>query len=612
MSALLEDLPVGVLVVDFRGIIKEANLEMSRISLHTNLVGQPFLSLIHHSQRAKYNREFLLAEGLPNPSQHLGKERLFKLLRADHTLIECSLRDSRQSYGFLLAISDYTEARKFALAEQRWLDLSNEMPCTLDLKAQRFKYLSPNWAKETGWSYDELRASDVSTFLHPDGRLAFQLELQALGDLSYQVLGLQARFLCKDDGWLFLQWNMTSDGYFAYASAKKIRPLRNRTDEIALFSRWTSGLQVTVPIEGDLQTKRFASVTPEWEEALGWSQEELCQWSIVEFIHPDDLLDTASANATLQETGLLLKFTNRYRHKDCRPNGTTRWIWLEWRAFCHEKSGTIFASAWDVTAHKEREIILDGVVQELKAANLDLEAFASAAAHQLKSPPRSIAGLARALVEDYGDSFNQDTLESLEMITSDAIKLGEVVEALHQFSSLRAAEPGDLEMISLSALLQNLYEHKQRRHYWKTAQMTWPKSLPHVKVYPALFYEVLSNLVDNAYKYNINEPRILTWKWHHHSTDASRICLGLQDNGIGIEQKVIENKLFQLFQRVHPTFPAKGHGVGLAMCKYVMDKMGESIWAESEGPGKGSTFWLTLSLHQERDACPQDSVSHRS
>jgi signal transduction histidine kinase len=141
-------------------------------------------------------------------------------------------------------------------------------------------------------------------------------------------------------------------------------------------------------------------------------------------------------------------------------------------------------------------------------------------------------------------------------------------------------------------VLQAIHDDRARHGQWNESKMVWPRNMPAVHVNPMMIHEVLSNLADNAYKYNANEAKLLQWVWEPDE-DANWVRIGLKDNGLGLTQHLIDHKLFQLFQRVHPDFPATGHGVGLSTCRYLVMKMGGRIWAESEGPGKGSTFWFT-------------------
>jgi light-regulated signal transduction histidine kinase (bacteriophytochrome) len=215
------------------------------------------------------------------------------------------------------------------------------------------------------------------------------------------------------------------------------------------------------------------------------------------------------------------------------------------------------------------------------------------------------------MLEDFGDDLPEEAAEWLGMIRDDANKMAGVVDALYKFSALRCTED-DLELapVDLNQVLRNIHKDKAQRGSWNGSKMVWP-DMPIIHANRMMLTEVMANLADNAYKYNPNQDKLLEWVWEPDTQDGW-VRIGLKDNGLGLTQHLIDNKLFQLFQRVHPEFEATGHGVGLTTCRYLVMKMGGRIWAESGGPGKGSTFWFTARVyHPYLDALLQRAAGQR-
>jgi PAS domain S-box-containing protein len=596
---LLQHLSIGVLIVDLEGIIREANQALLTLSGQLELVGKPLSVLIPNDYRDRHHKKVEDAAKFGAP-QCMGMERSIPMKHANGLLVPCDIRVTRVQDFFLATVVDQKTSDAHTAQQRQWHQLSKDLICTANLKTGQFEYLNLRWTTTLGWSLRELQGRPFVEFVHPDDLEATTRELTALQDEEHAALQFSNRYMHKDGTWRWLQWSAVSDGKYAYASARDTTEVNDLREQVDRWVALGSGLRLEADASVPVEERHFTFASPEWESLLGWTNEEFCGRPFIQFLHPADVDPSIEVMGDLQTKGYLkTRFINRYRHKEARPDGSPQWVWLEWQALIHELSHTVFATAWDITPYKTLEARQDQWVLELQEANRDLEAFASAASHQLKSPPRTIVGLASAVIEDHGDALDRDTLESLTMIRDDALKMAEVVSALHKFSALRAEDLKDFEEIHLDEMLRKLYHHKKRRDYWEHAVMTWPEDLPVVKGFSSLLYEVFSNLVDNAYKYNASAKKVLTWSWEPVTHDHTRIVLALTDNGLGIDMAAVGKKLFLMFQRVHPDFKVQGHGVGLAMARYVMSKMGESIWAESEGPGHGSTFKVSLSLAQD-------------
>ena len=223
---------------------------------------------------------------------------------------------------------------------------------------------------------------------------------------------------------------------------------------------------------------------------------------------------------------------------------------------------------------------------ELNRSNVDLDAFAHAAAHDLKEPLRGIANTATFIVEDTAEQIDPVTLRRLESIQRLATRMDELLNSLLYYSRLGRTdlrrEPVDLRTAVLRAL-----EVAGPRLREAQVEVELPEAGAELTADPVLFDQVLINLLVNAAKYaRPDEP--------------GRVGVGLgpgpalvvRDTGIGIPEHLRE-QAFQLFRRLHPTAGRDGSGAGLAIVRRIVERHGGQVWAE-ESPGGGTTVWATF------------------
>jgi len=258
------------------------------------------------------------------------------------------------------------------------------------------------------------------------------------------------------------------------------------------------------------------------------------------------------------------------------------------------------AVATDISESKEleEEIVahnraLNRTVRERTAAlqgkNRELESFAYSVSHDLRAPLRSIEGFSRALLDDYGDRFDAEGRDFLGRIVNGAVRMDRLINDLLTYSRLGrggvAYEVVDMNELAAAAVEELAESIKAQGAYVGVA-----RPLPVVEGDRSLLLVVLRNLLGNAIKYRRREvpPEVkITW-----SEEPDKVVFAVADNGIGLDMKY-QNKVFDIFQRLHPEDEYPGTGIGLASAKKVVEAHGGRIWYESE-PGKGATFYFEL------------------
>ena len=225
--------------------------------------------------------------------------------------------------------------------------------------------------------------------------------------------------------------------------------------------------------------------------------------------------------------------------------------------------------------------------EELARTNADLEQFASIASHDLQAPLRTIAGYLQLLERTHGNRLDPEGREFLRIAIDSARKMHTLTQDLLTFARAGAA-PRAFAPVNATEVLAQALENLKTAVAETGAQLT-SDPLPVVRGEKSQLVQLFQNLIGNALKYRSAEPpRVqVTAKL----LDGSYL-FSVKDNGIGMDPAHRE-RIFAPFQRLHTEEEYSGTGIGLAICKRIVENHGGRIWAESE-PGRGSTFSFTL------------------
>jgi signal transduction histidine kinase len=225
---------------------------------------------------------------------------------------------------------------------------------------------------------------------------------------------------------------------------------------------------------------------------------------------------------------------------------------------------------------------------ELRRSNDDLRQFAVIASHDLQEPLRMISSFVQLLAKRYRGKLDANAEEFIRFAVDGTRRMYELIDDLLMYSRLDTAGSVNASVDSQMALqraLENLHVAIA-----ESGAIVEHDSLPIVRADESQLVQLLQNLVGNAIKFRHadRKPRI-----HVGAEPADRMwCLSVRDNGIGIEPRYFE-RIFQIFQRLHGREAYQGTGIGLAICKKIVDRHRGGIWVESK-PGEGSVFRFTL------------------
>jgi PAS domain S-box-containing protein len=241
----------------------------------------------------------------------------------------------------------------------------------------------------------------------------------------------------------------------------------------------------------------------------------------------------------------------------------------------------------DITQRKEQEGALAQKTKELARSNAELQQFAYVASHDLQEPLRMVASYTQLLRKRYKGKLDQDADEFIGYAEDGAKRMQRLIRELLEYSRVgsetKPFEKTDCEMVLqhvMSNLTASIHEHHAEVAH---------DALPCIQAIPTLLTQVFQNLIANALKFQgDSKPKIhvrakpLPDGWE----------FSVKDNGIGILPDQLD-RIFLIFQRLHSREEYPGTGIGLAICKRIVEQHGGTIWVESE-QGKGSTFYFTI------------------
>ncbi len=325
-------------------------------------------------------------------------------------------------------------------------------------------------------------------------------------------------------------------------------------------------------------------VNPAWERLSGYQAEEVAGHPFLDFVHPDD---AAASRPVLAGSLGGAVVENRFRCK----KGAYRW--LAWTSVALPEEGLVYVSGRDVTQRKEADLHLERQAEELRRSNAELEQFAYIASHDLQEPLRKIASFLDLLAKRYVGRLDSDADEFIGFAVDAARRMKDMIEDLLAYSRVstqgREFEDTDMEKVVDTVLsdLGLLFE--------ETGATVERGPLPMIRADRVQMEQLLRNLVGNAVKYRSEAPPVISIGAERGAAaegGGGAWSFYVRDNGIGMKPEYFE-RIFRVFQRLHGPGRYPGTGIGLAVCKKIVERHGGSIGVES-APGRGSTFRFVI------------------
>ena len=230
---------------------------------------------------------------------------------------------------------------------------------------------------------------------------------------------------------------------------------------------------------------------------------------------------------------------------------------------------------------------LTDMVEKLKTSNRELEQFAYVASHDLQEPLRMVGSFTQLLKRRYKGKLDEDADDYIDFIIDGAQRMKDLIDDLLAFSRLNT-QAREFEPVIMDVALNDVLNNLKTSITYNKAQISYD-SLPVVKADPSQINQLLQNLIANAIKFCGDEPPRI-----HISAEEleEQWLFCVKDEGICIDPQYQE-QIFRIFKRLHTREEYEGTGIGLAICKRIVERHNGKIWVESE-LGKGSTFYFEL------------------
>jgi PAS domain S-box-containing protein len=322
------------------------------------------------------------------------------------------------------------------------------------------------------------------------------------------------------------------------------------------------------------------------DELVGQKVKNIIPEGFAERLIADDL--RTAADALTQQIGTGIELSAR------RKDGSDFPIEIMLSPLESTEGILVTAAIRDITERKKSELHLVKTVGELKRSNDELQQFAYVASHDLQEPLRMVASYTQLLAKRYKGRLDSEADEFIAFAVDGSNRMQGLIQDLLAYS--RAGTNGKVlhEISSEKALNEAL--SNLRATIQESSAVVTNDPLPAIRTDDTQLTQVFQNLVGNAIKYRSAEvPRV-----HVSATKngGKEWIFSVRDNGLGIDPQYFD-KIFVLFQRLHGRTEFKGTGIGLAICKKILERLGGRIWVESQ-PEKGSTFHFTLPEREGR------------
>lgn len=321
-------------------------------------------------------------------------------------------------------------------------------------------------------------------------------------------------------------------------------------------------------------------------DILGHTSAEFVDLTFRDITHPDDLGEIIEQLRRLL-SGEVDTFCSEKRM--VRKDGS--FVWINLTASLHRDKlnapNYFILVVEDISRRKATEQALQATLSELERSNSELQQFAYVASHDLQEPLRMVSSYVRLLERRYKEKLDADADEFITYAADGAKRMQRLINDLLQYSRVgsrrRPFEPTDCEAV-LNQVLANLQVAIERTN----AQIT-RDPLPTVMADKSQLEQVFQNLIDNALKFRGEAPPVI-----HVSArrNGSHWIFSVRDNGVGIDAQY-SDRIFVIFQRLHGREEYPGTGIGLAICKKIVERHDGRIWVESNGD-QGSSFFFTV------------------
>lgn len=512
--------------------------------------------------------------------------------------IEYTRRATRRGDGWLVAIAERDVTER--MADQRRLKQmqaalnDSDAFGVIDVETLTYVDLNEAAARLFGGSREEMMKLGPAGYLRDVGEDALAANLrriyaeviarypEAMSEIVHRkrrdgtmiVLHTTRRALQVDGRWLIVGVNR--DITERYAATQRLERL------VAAMNEAADAVQVIDP-----QAMAYEDVNVAAARLFGMSREQMIAMGPVRVGREIEQASPESVSARYDEA--IARYPEAVNGmREVMLGGSARTMEFTRRAVRFDDRWLIVSVERDVTARVRAESELHVRMEELARSNRDLEQFAYVTSHDLSEPLRMVSSYTQLLGRRYSAQFDEDGREFMGFIVDGTRRMKRLIDDLLAYS--RAGRPNTaLRQVALDKLLDEALANLEHAINESKAQILRPAALPKLACNETGMSQVFQNLIANAIKFKGETPPAIRIEAQQDGMDWT---FSVADNGIGIEPQHFE-RIFLIFQRLHARTAYEGTGIGLSICKKIVERHGGSIWVESE-PGQGTCFKFKL------------------
>jgi len=323
-------------------------------------------------------------------------------------------------------------------------------------------------------------------------------------------------------------------------------------------------------------------VNPAWERQLGYTAEELFQTPYLDFIHPDDHASTMAEIERLATGAPTIEYVCRLRRTDGEYRDYV------WSAQASLEDGCFYVVGKDITERRRLEEELERRARRLERANAELQDFVYVASHDLSEPLRMVSAYLELLRRRYDDALDDSAREFIRYAVDGAVRMQDLIDDLLLYSRVGSEDPACLE-VDVAEVLTGVLRTLAGAIEAAGAEVS-VGPLAGVRGDHTQIAQLVQNIVANAVKFRRTDAAPVVRV--SAVDDGEGWHLTVTDNGIGIDPTQRE-RVFKMFVRLHGRDEYPGTGVGLAICRRIVDRHGGRIWSEA-APGGGCEMHVVI------------------
>lgn len=500
--------------------------------------------------------------------------------------------DRREENGDIIIeglAMDITDRRKAKERFENFFSLVSDIFCIADINGY-FRLINPAAHEILGYTEEELMSKPFMEFVYPPDRETTLDVIQKQLQRGLTVVNFQNRYMCKDGSVKWLEWTSHPDidQGITYAVARdctqRLKMEANlKESELWLRNIFNSLEEAVMVISSD---RTVINSNKAVEEIFGYTEKELSGKS-TEILHVDHAhyVEFGRKLNEAFERGVAAEFEFKAKRKNGEIFPTEHTVSL-----LKDEVGNsigIVSVVRDISERKKAETALRKTLDELERSNAELEQFAYVASHDLQEPLRAVVGFLQLLQCRYTDQLDEKGQHYIERSVTAGHRMQSLIADLLMLSRVNT-RGSSFKQTDFNIIIDTVRDNLQSIIEETHAEIS-SSPLPDPPVDGHQIVSLFQNLIQNAIKYNRSpKPRV-----HIDCQDAGDYwCFSVKDNGIGISPKFHE-RIFMIFQRLHTIREYSGTGVGLALCKKIVERHGGKIWVESELE-EGATFFFSI------------------